>query len=404
MKQRPRRTLLRKLLLRRQDNKYLWPALIVLCIGTFLVLLSFIVWTDYRDILSGKYDKQTPDGTYIVLSKPISADEKITEQKPTLFTDKEIRTLAAFPGVQDIGLFTSAQFPVEVSLEGKDTRFATHLFLESVPDRFIDDKPIDWYWQYTSVEVPVIVSAEFLNMYNFGYAPNQGVPQLTRGTIKALNFTLEIGTGLKREQFKARVVGFSDRISSILVPESFVDYGNRHLGDKAVQFPSRIILRVADPSDKTFVQFIEDHGYVIDRELLRWHGLRTITTVAAMGIRLLALALLLIALLVFVLFSRLSLSAAKGNLQLLLQLGYNPAYLHRFVMIRYGLIVLAVMITAGVLAIVAQVRIAKLLLDYDMHVATFPSWEVWGALSVITLAILFAVNWIVVRAIRASLR
>lgn len=375
-----RKILLRKLLVRGRNHSRLWMALLSLCFGLYLLLLSVMVYTNYRDILSGKYNKNTINGTYIVINKKISNEDKITEQKPALFDGKEIRTLASLHTVRDIGMFSSAMFPVEVQLKGITDSFSTNLFLEAVPDRFIDNKPTDWYWRYTSAEVPVIVSSEFMNLYNFGYAPNQSVPQLTRATIKTLIFDLVIGTGVNKQYFKARVVGFSDRISSILVPESFIKYGNEQAGVTEETFPSRLILLVSDPSDYDFVSFIGAHDYIINYELLRWNRLRDVLNVVTMGIGLFACILIVIGIYLLSLFAELILLKASNNFEILLQLGYSHAYLSRFMLKRYLFILFAVIATVCAAAIITQVRIAKYLLTIDITLYTFPVWEVWVVL------------------------
>lgn len=393
MKQRPRRVILRKLLLRRRGNKRLWPALLSLCMGTVILLYAIILYTGFRDALSGKYDKSSMDGTYLTISKRIDADQEITKQKPALFSNTEIRALGSLSVVQDIGMFTSAHFPVEVGFKGDSLEFSTRLFIESVPDRFIDNKPLDWYWQYTAKEVPVIVSTEFLNLYNYGYAPNQGVPQLTRGTIQTLRFTLKVGTGNDAAEYTARVAGFSHRISSILVPQSFIIYGNRHFAPQQQEpQPARIILKVKDPSDELLMEYLHEAGYETNNELLRASRMRTVVYGATLGMGLLAIVLLLMGLSVFSLFTELTIARAQHNLQLLVQLGYSPRFLSRFIFRRYVFIVLGVMIAAGIAAIYEQVRTAKAALEMELYIARFPGWEVWLALGVVTAVLLLLVK------------
>ncbi|MBZ0099884.1 MAG: hypothetical protein K8F30_12410 [Taibaiella sp.] len=393
MKQRPRRVILRKLLLRRRGNKRLWPALLSLCLGTVILLYAIILYTGFRDALSGKYDTGSIEGTYLTISKQIDAEQEITKQKPALFSNTEIRALGSLPVVQDIGMFTSARFPVEVGFKGDSMQFSTRLFIESVPDRFIDNKPLDWYWQYTAKEVPVIVSTEFLNLYNYGYAPNQGVPQLTRGTIQSLHFTLNIGIGNNAAEYTARVAGFSDRISSILAPEAFIQYGNKHFAPVQEEpQPSRLILKVKDPSDDLLVEYLHEAKYETNNELLRANRMRTVVYAATLGMGLLAVVLLLMGGTVFTLFTELTIARAQHNLQLLVQLGYSPRFLSRFIFRRYVFIILAVMAAAGIAAIYAQVRTARVALEMDIHIARFPGWEVWVALGAVTVVLLIFVK------------
>src|SRR5690606_29569662 len=114
-----------------------------------------------------------------------------------------------------------------------------------------------------------IVSVDFLDLYNFGYAPNQGVPQLTKGTIQSLTFTLKAGTGEQSQEFTARVAGFSDRISSIIVPQTFLDYANNRFAapQPKPQQPSRLIVLVNDPSDPVFTEYLLERKYETNNEL-----------------------------------------------------------------------------------------------------------------------------------------
>lgn len=400
MSQNERSKILRKLLLRTHSNTRLWSAVVMLCLGAFIMLLSIIVWTSFKGVLSGKYDKDSIGSTYLTISKPLPANEKLSEQKPNLFTSKEVRSIAMLDGVEDVGMFTSALFPVTISLEGEGAKFSTNLFLEAVPDRFIDKKPIDWQWQSVSAEVPIIVSTEFLNLYNFGYAANRGVPQLTKGTIKSLSFTLTIGQELNSETFNARVVGFSDRISSILVPQSFILYGNEQFATQKIEHPTRLILQVQDPSDKRFVNYVTNLSYEINTEQLRWNRLRVIVDTAVLGMGFLAVLLLVSGLVIFTLYIDLTLGTANKNIVLLVQLGYSPAFLKRFVYIRYSILTLLVMLVVAVLTIIAQVRIAKYLLAINITLPTFPNWEVWAALLCIIIVVLVMIYRTVLKGVR----
>lgn len=398
MKQRPRRILLHKLLLlSTSNNKVIWPALLLLCVGMFFVLCSIILWTGLRDVLAGKYEDDSIGSTYITISKDIPAEEKITEQKPQLFSPTEIRALASLDEVKDAGLFTSARFPVEVSLEGDSAKFSTSLFLEAVPDRFIDNRPVDWQWQSTTQVVPVIISTEFLNLYNYGYAANQGVPQLTKGTIGSLEFSLNVGAGEYRRIFKANVTGFSDRINSILVPTTFMEYANERFATDKIRLPSRLILEVSDPSSESFIEYIAERDYVINTEHLRWNRLRTVLNTAVAGMGILSLITFLLGCFVFYMFVQLTIAKASKNISLLLQLGYSSAFLKRFVYTRYVLLVAAIAVTAGLMAVVTQVRVAKVAVDMNMHIATFPGWEVWVALAGMSIVIAIALYIIIDR-------
>ena len=133
------------------------------------------------------------------------------------FTDEEIEDLRSQDFIEAVGVFVSNQFKVNAS--SQMLGFYTELFFESVPDEFIDVSNSRWQWSKGDPEIPVILSRDYLALYNFGFAPSQGLPQFTPNTISKVSMDVNIsGNGL-RKTFQGRIIGFSDRINSILVPQ-----------------------------------------------------------------------------------------------------------------------------------------------------------------------------------------
>lgn len=389
--------LLAKLLLSYRGNTNFWLGMATLCFSIVLLLFSVILWVGFDELTMSGNGKGKLSDAYLTIHKNISK-ENITEQKLQLFSTNEIKTIISHPEVLDVGIVSSAKFPIEVSFtDGDSMHFSSSLFLEAVPARFIDNKPIDWYWQYDSPEVPVIVSTEFLNLYNYGFAPNENVPQLTKGTISSLLFNLRIGTYPNDELFIARVVGFSDRISSIIVPESFIDFGNKHYSLTGETPPARLLLHVKDPSSSDLFSFLRDRNYTFTYELLRWNKLRVIVEELDKGIAVLITVLTIVVILLFYMTLNNVLAKTKNNLIKLLELGYSTKHLNMFLLKRYALILLMVGSVAGVIAIIAQVRLSKYLntLHIDLH--TFPPPIVWYALVAVIIALMIIMSRMIAR-------
>lgn len=401
MKRNKHKVLLRKLLLQHRGNNRLWPALLAICLGTILLLFAVMLWTGFRDLLNGSYDNDALGSSYLIVSKRVVQEEALKEQKIERFNISEIRALSGLPQVADIAMLSSNRFPVSISLKGSgEMDFTAELFLEAVPDRFIDDKPIDWYWQHGSPEVPVILSTELLNLYNFGFAISQGLPQLSRNSLNSMVFNMRIGSGTYSELFSARVVGFSDRINSILVPESFIEFGNKMYAPPVSPGPTRVIIKVKDPSDKSFIQYLADRDYMTNTEALRSGKLRTAVQVVSMATGLLAVLLLIMGVLIFLLFIELAITRARESLQLLITIGYSPRFLSTFMFMRFFPLLLFVMVVAGILAMMAQVKAAKYILNMHLYISKYPAWEVWTVLGSVTLLILLLVSRAIVRAVK----
>lgn len=348
---------------------------ITLCIGTTLLLLSVLIWWNFQELLYGKSDNDSLGSSFITISKKVTS-ENMGRSKLTTFKDPEIEVLSKIKGVQDIGILTSNHFPAYIRLNAS-LGFSSDIFLEAVPDRFIDKKPESWQWDSATNRVPIILSGEFLNLYNYGFALSQGLPQLSEATIQSLAFDLIVGNPLNRETLSAHVGGFSDRISSVLVPQSFMDYANKKYGNVLKTAPSRLIIKIADPSDKEFVAFLKEKDYVTNAENLRWSKLRAVVEVVVLATGLLALLLMGISILVFVLFIELTIAQAQQALELLTQIGYAPSFLRGFMLRKFLPLMLGAVVVALFLAFAAQYAASNAVIPYELQLPKIPGYHIW---------------------------
>ena len=378
------KNLLRKLLLRNQSKYRLWAAMIALCVGTTLLLFSVMILCDFRELLFGKAQQDSLGSTYLVIGKKVT-QENMATPNATIFSADNLEGLRSAPQVQDVGQITASRFPVYAVMGGK-TGFATELPLESAPDNFIDNKPPNWRWAPGERDLPIIISSQFLDIYNYVFAPGQGLPQLSEASVKSIALNLKAGEGDRSQLFTAHVVGFSDRIGSVLAPQSFIDYGNRTFGGQmAAGGPSQVILKVHDPSDTRFATYIKQHEYTTNTENLRWSKIRAIVEVVSSATGVLALLLMGIGSLVFILFIELTIAKAQASLSLLLELGYSPRYLSRFMVSRFLPMALATVLVALIVTLAAQYSAASVAMSQGLNLPILPGWPVWAAATLCTV-------------------
>ena len=117
----------------------------------------------------------------------------------------------------------------------------------------------DWKWDDNSQFIPMIVPNMFLDMYNFGFAASQNLPQLSQEIVMNLPLKITIQTPNGPMKIYGKVVGFSDRISSILVPQQFMDWANAKFGTDKNAKPSRVVIKTKDAGDPLLVQYLKDH-------------------------------------------------------------------------------------------------------------------------------------------------
>ncbi|MDE6294931.1 MAG: hypothetical protein K2M03_02590, partial [Muribaculaceae bacterium] len=256
------------------------------------------------------------------------------------------------PWVRSVGEFKRAAFRVNAHVGFDDIRrtggesnrtrtdgtLSTAMFFEAVPDTFLDFPLSEWRWTPESGEVPVVISKDYLALYNFGFAAGAGLPQLSGATVSGIPLTLELTSedGSKHVALNGRVAAYSKRFNTILVPESFIDYMNARLSseptdteavttsaDSTIHNPSRLIIDVSSPGDTAIAPWLERHHFEVagDKSASSAAYLLKIvvTIVVTIGSVISMLSL-------FILMLSISLLMEKNRYKLhsLLMLGYNP--------------------------------------------------------------------------------
>lgn len=209
---------------------------------------------------------------YLAVNKIVDAGAMMGN-KSGEFTSEDIADLERQPWVEKVGKFSRADFRVYATValgEGEEgdagRRMSTAMFFESVPDEFLDMKGGTFRWSPGSQEVPIIISKDYLALYNFGFASSAGLPQLSEGIVSGipLQLTLSSEDGTQRRQYYGKVVGYSNRFNTILVPQSFLDAENAELGrGGASEAPgaSRLIIDVNSPGDAAIAPYLQDKGW-----------------------------------------------------------------------------------------------------------------------------------------------
>ncbi|WPV68752.1 FtsX-like permease family protein [Chitinophaga sp. LS1] len=363
-------------------------------IAMFLLLLALQMHKDFDQLLYNQQN-QNESVDFLVINKKITND-MMGQSEKSEFTPQEIADIKKQPFTTAFGFITSNQYKVSAAAPG-DLHFYTEMFFEAVPDTFIDVKSEDWKWQPGDNTIPIILPNDFLNLYNFGFALSQGLPQISPETIKALPMKITISKGLLTQEFTGRIVGFSDRISSFLVPGSFMDWANGKFGNGQTAAPSRVIIKTKDPSNPVLVKYLEDKGYSTNQDKLKYSKTKVILQTIVSVIGFFGLILLLFALLVFSMFIQVVIASCKREIQLLVTLGTAPRQLQRYLMRQFVPLYIFTAIIALVLITVLQWKAAGILAGMKLFVSSWISPGTAGA-AVLVIILVYIVNlWSVKR-------
>jgi len=293
-------------------------------LGFTLLLITLQLFTDVDTIFNNESD--AIDSEYLVLKKHVSTLNTIGLSSNTAFDSEEIEEIKSQDFIKDIAPFKNATFEVMAVLGMEGGKFPTMkslAFFETVPDQFIDVETNNWMWEKGAMQVPIILPNTYLDAYNFGIAQAAGTPQVSKGIIGAFSIKLEVSGNGKKTKYQGNVINFSDRINSILVPKSFLDFANLEYGSPSKQEIFRVIVEVTDANDPSLKKYIEDNGYETNSEQLRGGKVEQILRGFLNFHVLIGIIIILQSAFLFVLYSQILIQKSKYEIQLLLILGYK---------------------------------------------------------------------------------
>ncbi len=297
-----------------------------LLIGVMLLFCCVQMYINLNDLLREKNPKKN-GFDFISVTKTITNDNM---GKDNRFTDADIADFKKQSFITDAAPLIANQFRAKASA-GDIIPFSTDLFLETIQNDFLDTLPPSFSWQQGQQDIPVIFSADFLEMYNV-FAPAQGLPQLSESSIGAVNIVIECiapdGTSVK---FRGHIVGVSDRINSVIVPKTFLDWGNKVFGVGPQQQASRIYLKTIDANGADLQNYLQQKNYHVNKDKTKFGRIKATLQAIITGLGGLAILVVLLSVLLFSFYLQLMISRSKDNLQLMLTIGYSPLWLSKTV-------------------------------------------------------------------------
>ena len=295
-----------------------------LIFGVTIILVTSQFYFDIKPLLS----QQTGvfKNNAAIINKNISIFNSY-DKKGIYFKNKEIKDLKKQTFVKKISYFNSASFEIKMS----HPLFRTDLFFESIPDIYLDVETDEWVWDESTDFVPIIVPESYLNLYNFGFAQSQGLPVISKNVIMELEFDVEISGNGKRKTFDSRIVGFSSKLNSILVPQEFLLWANKKFGKSNINSKtSRILIEFNDPSDKNILKYFNENSYSINEEKLEFSKLAYFFKSSLLFVAIVAVVIIFLSIAFVVLSFNLIIQRNKELLLNLYNIGYRDKKIAKF--------------------------------------------------------------------------
>ena len=292
--------------------------------GMVIVLLSVQFYKDVLPVFTEGDSFIKKD--YVIVSKKVSTLGSFVGKSST-FSDKDVKEIKDQPFTKEVGAFTPSQFKVSagMGMENVGLQMSTAMFFESVPNEFVDVNLDKWVFDENNPVVPIIIPRNYLNLYNFGFAQSRNLPQLSEGVMGMVNLDIRINGGGRSENFKGNIVGFSNRLNTILVPETFMNWANRTFAPGEKSEPSRLIVEVNNPTDDRIAKFFKDKGYDTEDDKLdagktTWFLKVIVGIVLSVGLLISVLSFYILMLSIYLLLQK-----NTTKLENLLLIGYSPA-------------------------------------------------------------------------------
>lgn len=292
--------------------------------GMVIVLLSVQFYKDVLPLFSEGDSFMKKD--YIIVSKKVSTLGAFVGKSKT-FSAQDIEEIKEQPFTKGVGTFMPSQFKVSAGLGMENTglQMSTAMFFESVPDEYVDVNLDKWTFDEKEPVIPIIIPRNYLNLYNFGFAQSRSLPQLSEGVMSMVNLDIRISGAGRMETFKGKIAGFSNRLNTILVPETFMDWANREFAPGQKSEPSRLIVEVSNPTDDRIAKFFKDKGYDTEDDKLdagktTWFLKVIVGIVLSVGLLISVLSFYILMLSIYLLLQK-----NTTKLENLLLIGYSPA-------------------------------------------------------------------------------
>ena len=324
------------------------------------------------------------------MSKTINPDN-IGRKELIGFNKTDIDELKSWKEVKSIYPVVSNDFKVSAD-GGSFIPFYTDMYLEAVDNEAIDIKDLSEFVVKDNT-IPIVISREYLNLYNYGFALNQGLPQITEEFAKKIEVNINITLKGKNLKYKGKLIGLSDRIHSVLVPKKFLDSINatQAYTQAHKDINTRILVKVNDASDQDLIAKMTKKGYESNQESLRSAKIKGKLFLVLRAIAFIGIFIFILCVFMIVNFIKMQFLEKQEEVSIKYSLGYSPkkmvSSISRFFSINVALVLLISLILLSIAQyFFATSEISNGLLPINI------AYYLWSFIVIIPIVIYLIVN------------
>lgn len=319
--------MLRKLLFKNQERKQL----VIAVIGAFMGITFLITSIHYLIRVNefGKGEEILGPNTIIVQKKVSNASTLNLTR--TDFSKSEIDKIKAEPYILDVKPVIANNFPVSFQTDDPMVPyFRSDVFIQTLDKNFIDVKSDNWTWKEGDSIVPIIMPRDFLVMLNT-FMSAKGIPQVSDELAMDIQFkfTLESKSSQRKEWVVAKIIGFTNEVAAILVPETFMTYGNDNFSDGEEQKITQIMISGKESEFGRVEELLEKRGLESKNSQVVIGRLKSMIGTLFFVVLGISVIAVFVSGLVLIQYLQLLMSYNSYEVRTLLRIGYHPQLIIR---------------------------------------------------------------------------
>lgn len=317
--------MLNQLLFKNQDKKQL----VIAIVGAFMGI-TFLVTSIHYLIKVNEFGRgaEILGPNTIIVQKKVSAGAALGLGK-TDFSDAEIEKMKAEKFIKDVKPVVSNNF--DVSFETNDPlvpRFRSDVFIQTVDPKFLDVKSDKWHWQEGDTVVPIILPRDFLVMLNT-FMSASGIPQVSDELAMEIKFRFTLSNDTQKEWINARIIGFTNEVASILVPQNFMEYGNTKFALDKEHKITQIMISGEESEFGLVEDLLEERGLESKNSQMVVGRLKSMVSTLILVILGVSVIAVFVSCLVLIQYLQLLMSRNAYEVRTLLRIGYHPKWIIR---------------------------------------------------------------------------
>lgn len=312
--------MLRKLLFQHQDKRQLIIAVVGAFMGMTFLITSIHYLIKVNDFGKGA-DILGPNT--VIVQKKVSSFNTLNIAKPD-FSLGEIEQMKKEPFIVDVKPVESNNF--NITIETADPavpRFRGDIFIQTVDPNFLDVKSKEFRWKQGDTLVPILMPRDLLVMMNM-FMGSKGMPQISDELAKDIHFKFCMKNDTMKEYISCQIIGFTNDVPSVLVPQSFMNWANNRFAPDAEQKITQIMISGKENEFGLVEQMLKDRHLESKNAQVAIGRLKS--TVGTLILVVLGISIIAVFLsgLVLIQYLQLLLSKNLYEVRTLMRLGHHP--------------------------------------------------------------------------------